>query len=145
MIRNKVSMEFPSLPENVALARVLVAALASSLAYTIHDLDDIKVAVSEAVSNAILHAYEDKPDGVIRITGTLTDAGLEIMIEDQGKGIPDVDRAMQASYSTRPDRMGLGFVFMQSLMDDLEVFSRPGLGTQVRMFKSWPLANQAVQ
>lgn len=127
-------LEVSSLPDNVGVARVAIASFASQLDFTLSEIDEIKVAVSEAVTNAVIHGYRDRP-GLIRITAMAREDKLEITVEDEGSGIPDVETARQPSFSTDPDRMGLGFVFMESFMDELEVASRPGEGTRVRMVK----------
>ena len=127
-------LEIASLPDNVGVARVAIASFASQLDFTLSEVDEIKVAVSEAVTNAVIHGYRDCP-GLVRITAVARGDELEITVEDEGSGIPDVEAARQPSFSTDPDRMGLGFVFMESFMDELEVASRPGEGTRVRMVK----------
>ncbi|QGG46517.1 anti-sigma F factor [Heliorestis convoluta] len=142
---NQVKMQFASLPENVALARVVVATMMSNLEFTLTNLDDVKVAVSEAVSNAIMHGYHNKTDGLIDFAVTLDGEGLEIIVADQGQGIQDIAKAMEPSYSTSPDRMGLGFVFMQSFMDQIDVKSEVGQGTVVRLYKYVPQLQRAVQ
>lgn len=134
-MRNQARLEFKSLPANVAFARVSVAAFASQLDFTINDLEEIKVAVSEAVANAVVHGYENRPDGVVTVVMTITDDTLELKVEDRGKGIANVKKALEPSYSTDPERMGLGFVFMQSFMDYLHVESSVGKGTTVTMGK----------
>lgn len=133
---NQLKMEFQSLPANVAFARVAVAAFASQLDFTLNDLEEIKVAVSEAVANAIIHGYENSPTGIVRVSVTLMDKGLEIRVEDNGKGISDIKKALQPAFSTDPERMGLGFVFMQSFTDRLQVDSSPSKGTRVTMVKN---------
>ncbi len=133
---NRMSIEFSSLPENVAFARVAVAAFASQLDVTLNDLEELKVAVSEAVTNSIIHGYKSKKDRMIRVDVTLYKEGLEITVADSGTGIKDIKKALTPAYSTAPDRMGLGFAFMQSFTDNLEVDSTPGKGTRVKMFKS---------
>lgn len=133
---NQAKLEFQSLPANVAFARVTVAAFASQLDFTLNDLEEIKVAVSEAVANAIVHGYESKTSGIVYINMAILDKTMEIKVWDYGRGIPDVKKAMQMTYSTDPERMGLGFVFMQSFMDSLHVDSTPGKGTTVTMVKS---------
>ncbi|WP_131918547.1 anti-sigma F factor [Heliophilum fasciatum] len=138
-------MEFMSLPENVALARVVVATMLAGMDCTLSDLDDVKVAVSEAVSNAILHGYQNRPHGRVYLMVAVDENGLEIVVEDYGRGIADVAQAMTPSFSTLPERMGLGFAFMQSLMDRLEVDSQVGRGTRVTLFKMAPALARAVQ
>jgi stage II sporulation protein AB (anti-sigma F factor) len=135
-IVNQAKLEFQSLPANVAFARVTVAAFASQLDFTLNDLEEIKVAVSEAVANAIVHGYENKTSGIVYVNMAILDNTLELKVWDYGRGIPDVKKAMQMTYSTDPERMGLGFVFMQSFMDSLHVDSTPGKGTTVTMVKS---------
>jgi len=133
---NQLKMEFPSLPANVAFARVAVAAFAAQLDFTLNDLEEIKVAVSEAVANAIIHGYGQSPNGIVRVNVTIVGNSLEIKVEDNGKGIDDVRKALQPAFSTDAERMGLGFVFMQSFMDRLRVDSSRGKGTRVTMIKS---------
>lgn len=135
-IKNQVKLVFLSLPENVALARITVAAFAAQLDLTLEDLEEIKVATSEAVSNAIIHGYDNDPNKIVTVIATTTENSLEIAIEDEGKGIPDIARAMQPAYSTDPERMGLGFVFMQSFMDRVDVQSVVNKGTRVLLVKS---------
>ncbi|MGB9663154.1 MAG: anti-sigma F factor [Moorellaceae bacterium] len=128
-------LEFLSLPENVGLARVAVAAMVAQADITLSELEEIKVAVSEAVANAIIHGYGGEPRGWVRLTVNRSREGLEIMVEDEGRGIADIAMAMQPAYSTDPERMGLGFAFMQSFMDEVEVLSEEGRGTKVIMRK----------
>lgn len=132
--QNWLRVEFLSVPENVALARVCVASFASHLEFTLAEIEEIKVAISEAVSNCVVHAYPNGR-GPIRINARIADGLLEVEIEDEGKGIEDVSLAMKPSFSTDPERMGLGFVFMESFMDSTEVVSEVGRGTRVRMTK----------
>lgn len=131
---NTLRLEFPALPANVAVARVCVAVFASQLDPTVSDLDDVKLAVSEAVTNAVVHAYEDGR-GTVRVTATLAGDNLIVTVEDDGRGIADVARARQPAFSTDPERMGLGFAFMDSSMDEVEVDSAPGRGTRVTLKK----------
>ncbi|MDN5348307.1 MAG: hypothetical protein PWP65_1871 [Clostridia bacterium] len=140
-VKNSMSLEFLSLPENVGLARVAVAAFVAQVDLTLNDLEEIKVAVSEAVSNAIIHGYKDNPQGIVRVKATRFNGTLEIIVEDEGAGIADITQAMQPAYSTDPERMGLGFSFMQSFMDEVEVVSEPGQGTRVIMRKNLAALN----
>jgi stage II sporulation protein AB (anti-sigma F factor) len=133
---NFLKMEIAAKPENVSFARVAVAAFASQLDLTLNELDEIKVAVSEAVSNSIIHGYENNGNGAIQIEVKLNDEGLEIVIIDLGVGISNIDEALQPAFSTDPDRMGLGFVFMQSFMDDFHIESQPNKGTKLMMRKN---------
>jgi len=134
-VNNQMKLEFLSLPENVALARVSIAAFAAQLDFTLTDLEEIKVAVSEGVSNSVIHGYGNRPDGIIRVVASISGDSLELLIEDDGKGIEDIPQALQPAFSTDPERMGLGFVFMQSFMDRFQVTSEPGRGTRVMMVK----------
>ena len=135
IVKNKIILQFLSRGENVALSRITIAALASQLDLTLNDLEEIKVATSEAVSNAIIHGYQNNPDRIIKLTGTLYEDLIEIAISDDGIGIKDVKEAMQPAFSTDPDRMGLGFVFMQSFMDEVLVESEIDYGTTVTLRK----------
>jgi len=145
-ITNQIKLEFLSKGENVALARVTIAALVSQLEITLSELEEIKVAVSEAVSNAILHGYQNEIDKIVILKGTLSDDLLCIEVIDQGIGIHNIEQAMEPAYSTDPERTGLGFVFMQSFMDEVKVESRINHGTKVILRKkiSTALKNSAV-
>lgn len=134
-LRNQVKIEFPALPENIAFCRVAVAAFASQLDFTLDELEELKVAASEAVTNAIIHGYQNQPAGMVRVFAGLNDKGLELRIEDDGVGIVNVELAMQPAYSTCEDRVGLGFSFMHSFMDRVEVVSAVNKGTRVKMMK----------
>jgi len=130
-----MKLEFLSIPANVAFARVSVAAFASQIECTLSDLEEIKVAVSEAVENSIIHGYENAADRLVRIYAALTADTVEIRVEDDGKGIEDIDDALQPTFSTDAERLGLGFVFINSFMDNFKVESTPGHGTVVTMNK----------
>lgn len=131
-----MTLIFPSKPENVAFARAVVAMFASQLDFTIDEIDEIKVAVSEAVSNAIIHGYEDKP-GEVRVEAILSNGRIEVTVNDSGKGIADVAWATEPTHTTRPDeRMGLGLVFIREYMDEMRVDSAPNRGTTVHMTKT---------
>lgn len=135
-IKNQLTMKLQSLSENVGIARIAAAAFAAQADLPISEIDEIKVAVSEAVSNSVIHGYGNDPKaGIIECTMTLYEEMLEYIVIDYGKGIEDITLARQASYSSDPERMGLGFVFMESFMDELEVRSEVGQGTTVRMCK----------
>lgn len=133
-IRNQIKMTFESLSENVGIARVSAAAFAAQIDLTLNDIEEIKVAVSEAVSNSVIHGYGERI-GLIELIMTLYEDKMEFIITDYGQGIADIELARQPSYSTDPERMGLGFVFMESFMDELFVQSEPGKGTTVKMSK----------
>lgn len=134
---NEMKLEFISKATNEAFARITVAAFASQLDPTIEELADIKTAVSEAVTNCIIHAYENR-QGVIKINGKLKDNQIIIQISDNGKGIENVDMAKEPLYTTKPnlERSGMGFTIMESFMDNMKVESIVGLGTKVTLVKS---------
>lgn len=129
-----VHMQFPASSDNVGFARTAAAVFASRLNFTLDELDEIKVAVSEAVSNCVLHAYRN--GGWVRMDMDIRDGQLHIVVEDDGVGIADLDKARQAGVTSRPeDCMGLGFTFMAEYMDGLDVHTAPGRGTRVAMWK----------
>ena len=135
---NEISVSFLSCSANESFGRAAVAAFAAQLDPTIDELSDIKTAVSEAVTNCIVHAYRNTI-GIIYITCKLYDSGkISIRIRDKGCGIEDVKQAMQPLFSTAEDgeRAGLGFAVMESFMDILRVTSKPGHGTSVTMYKT---------
>lgn len=138
---NFMKMEFLSVPENIGLSRVVVASFAAQLDTTLNDMEEMKVATSEAVSNCIIHGYNNQPIGKVWLSVTLFDNRLEIMIKDEGIGIEDIEQAMEPAYSTDPERMGLGFVFMKSFMDKVQVESKVGKGTTVTLVKNYPSKN----
>ncbi|NLM21862.1 MAG: anti-sigma F factor [Peptococcaceae bacterium] len=132
---NKMVFTFSSLPENVTISRMLLSALGSQLNLPINELEELKVAVSEAVSNSIIHGYKNNPEAFVTLEVESSPKKISIQVIDTGCGIPDVKQAMQASYSTDPERMGLGFIFMQSFMDEVKVESEVNRGTKVIMTK----------
>ena len=131
---NYIKLEFPSVSVNEALARSAVAAFAAQLDPTLDELADIKTAVSEAVTNAIVHAYPEEV-GTIRLRARILNGEtLELSVKDGGRGIPDVKKAMEPLYTTGGDeRSGMGFTIMESFTDRLQVRSAPGKGTTVTM------------
>ena len=134
--KNEMKLEFVSKSANEAFARIAVAAFASQLDPSLEELADIKTAVSEAVTNCVVHAY-DKCQGVVKIGAKLKQDEIIIEISDNGKGIENVDAAKEPLYTTKPnlERSGMGFTIMESFMDKLEVQSIVGLGTKVTMCK----------
>ena len=151
-MRNEMEIIFDALSDNEGFARVAVAAFITHLNPTMEEMADIKTAVSEAVTNSIIHGYEKlrgygrpgEPEesekanpGKVRLCCVLENNILHIEVIDSGKGIEDVERAMEPLYTTKPqlERSGMGFAFMEAFMDDLEVESTPGQGTKVRMIK----------
>jgi stage II sporulation protein AB (anti-sigma F factor) len=135
---NEMKIEFLSKSNNESFARVVVAAFASQLDPTIEELADVKTAVSEAVTNAIIHGYENKT-GYIKMNCRLYRNSVEVSVIDHGKGIEDIELARRPLYTSRPDmeRSGMGFTVMESFMDKVEVISSPGKGTTVIMHKTF--------
>ena len=133
---NEMKLEFDSRSANEAFARVTVASFMTQLNPTLEEVSDVKTAVSEAVTNAIIHGYENHVNKV-RIYAGIEGRTLHLEISDRGVGIPDVKKAMEPLYTTRPEleRSGMGFSFMEAFMDVVEVESSPGKGTIVRMKK----------
>lgn len=152
-MKNEMSLEFDAISNNESFARVAVAAFVTPLNPTLEELSDIKTAVSEAVTNAIIHGYENtfgyskhgetRPvyykinEGKVIVRCKIERGILHIEVEDKGIGIADLDKAMEPLYTTKPelDRSGMGFAFMEAFMDDLEVESKPMQGTIVKMKK----------
>ena len=134
--RNEMSIRFDSYSANEGFARVAVAAFLADLDPTLDELADVKTAVSEAVTNSIIHGY-DNHIGKIYLTCAKEKQQIKIEVVDYGKGIEDVPKAKEPFYTTRPEleRSGMGFAFMEPFMDDVEVDSAPGQGTTVRMVK----------
>ena len=134
---NEMRLEFLSKSNNEAFARITVAAFVASLDPTIEEISDIKTAVSEAVTNAIVHGYEDKI-GRINLKCKIKDREVTIEISDNGKGIENIEMAKQPLYTSKPnlERSGMGFTIMESFMDELNVESVLGLGTKITMKKT---------
>lgn len=133
---NEVMMEFPSRSSNEGFARAAVACFAAQMDPTLNELEDIKTAVSEAVTNAIVHGYPDSIGKVVVKARVCPGNVLELTVKDHGRGIPDVEKARQPMYTTGgEERSGMGFTIMESFMDKLVVRSVPGRGTTVTMKK----------
>ena len=139
MYENRVKIEFQSKSENEGFARVAVASFVAQLDPTIEELTDVKTAVSEAVTNSIIHGYEGKKDGVIQIEAEIIGNEVKITVIDFGKGIADIEKAKEPLYTSRPDleRSGMGFTVMESFMDSMEVESSEGKGTRVVLNKKF--------
>ncbi|MEE1313855.1 MAG: anti-sigma F factor [Lachnospiraceae bacterium] len=131
-----IRFEFDSHSENEAMARVVIAAYLMREDPTIEEMADVKTAVSEAVTNSIIHGYEEST-GKIVLEADIKDHCLEVIITDYGKGIENIEKAMEPLYTTKPDkeRAGMGFAFMEAFMDELYVESEVGQGTKVKMRK----------
>ena len=131
---NYMILEFPSRSSNEAFARSAVACFAAQMDPTLEELGDIRTAVSEAVTNCIVHAYPEKLGTVILRCRILKDNILDIVVKDKGVGIPDVETARRPAFTTGgAERSGMGFTIMESFMTDLEISSKPGKGTTVHM------------
>ena len=131
---NEMTIIFDSRPVNEALARVAVASFCTQLNPTLEEISDLKTAVSEAVTNCIVHAYPEKLGNITLRCRILKDNVLDIVIKDKGVGIPDIEQARRPAYTTGgAERSGMGFTIMESFMTDLEITSKPGKGTTVHM------------
>lgn len=137
-MNNYMELKIPAISENEAFARVVVAAFAARCDPTMDEISDVKTAVSEAVTNAVIHGYADFA-GEIVITATLHMNRLEVTVIDRGAGIADLEQARRPLYTSRPEleRSGMGFAIMENFMDELYVSSEPGKGTVVKMVKAF--------
>ena len=136
-MKNVMNLQFSALSQNESFARVTVAAFIAQLDPTMDELTEIKTVVSEAVTNAIIHGYDNNPNGIVYISATIEDHCVEMTIKDIGIGIEDVEEARQPLFTTKPDleRSGMGFTIMENFMDEVEVHSQPGSGTEIRLRK----------
>ena len=136
MYKNNVNIELDSNSSNEGFARMVTVAFLAPLDPTIDELSDIKTAVSEAVTNCIIHGYDNK-DGKIYMRMSIKDNVFRVEIEDKGIGIEDINKAMEPMYTTKEDedRSGMGFCFMEAFMDELKVESKVGQGTKIIMTK----------
>lgn len=134
--KNYMRLQFASRSENESLARVAVAAFVTTLDPTLEQITELKTAVSEAVTNAIIHGY-DNGEGEVRLHCAIQGGAIEIIVEDDGLGIDDIDQARQPLYTSRPEleRSGMGLTIMETFVDELTIDSNPGHGTSVRMRK----------
>lgn len=136
-MKNEMNLQFSALSQNESFARVTVAAFIAQLDPTMDELTELKTVVSEAVTNAIIHGYESDADGMVYISVLLQDGTVEMSIKDEGIGIKDIDEAMQPLYTSKPEleRSGMGFTIMENFMDEVQVRSEPGFGTEIRLKK----------
>ncbi len=132
-MRNELHMRFSCVPSNVAVARIAMATFAGS-EFGLPEVEEVKIAVSEAVSNAVLHAYPDG-EGEVEIRASLEDGVLFVEVVDFGVGIPDLARAQEPGFTTIDEHMGLGFSFIESFMEEVHLESAAGRGTRVLMVK----------
>lgn len=137
MQTNWMELSFKALSQNEGFARMVISAFAAGANPTIGELMDVKTAVSEGVTNAIVHGYENNPEGVVTLKARLVEGELTVEIIDLGKGIADVAKAREPFYTTRPEleRTGMGFSVMESFMDSLAVDSTPHVGTKLTLKK----------
>lgn len=135
-MKDRMKLEFDSKSSNESFARVTVASFVVRLDPTLEEMSDIKTAVSEAVTNCVVHGYENG-EGIITIECYIEENEITVIVEDKGVGIADVEKAMEPLYTTKPneERAGMGFSFMEIFMDELFVESYPGQGTKVTMKK----------
>ena len=138
-VKNEMKLEFRAISDNEAFARTAVAAFVTQLDPTLEEISDIKTAVSEAVTNCIIHGYAGREgeENKVWVTCFIKNDVLEVEIRDCGVGIEDIDKAMEPLFTTKPEleRSGMGFACMEAFMDDLEVVSEVGRGTSVHMVK----------
>nr|WP_041695759.1 anti-sigma F factor [Alicyclobacillus acidocaldarius] len=140
-VDNYLRLVFPSRSENESLARVAVASFVAPLDPTMEELTELKTAVSEAVTNAIIHGYPDEI-GEVTVECALYGNRVRVVVEDRGVGIPDVDLAKQPMYTSRPEleRSGMGMTIMETFVDKMEIESKPGEGTRVTLIKTFRTA-----
>ena len=134
---NFMSLQFAARSENESFARVTVAAFIAQLDPTMDELSDLKTVISEAVTNSIIHGYDNNPEGLVKVTAEIDGDTVTITVEDRGQGIDDLELAKQPLYTSKPEleRSGMGFTIMENFMDEFEVSSEPGSGTSIRMKK----------
>ena len=144
-ITNEMRIEFAAVSDNEAFARMAVAAFITPLNPTLEELADVKTAISEAVTNAVIHGYENRNSlgDKVHMNCTLIGDVLKVEVGDHGVGIADIKMAMEPLYTSRPEleRSGMGFAFMEAFMDNLEVHSEPDRGTLVTMYKKIGLSS----
>jgi stage II sporulation protein AB (anti-sigma F factor) len=136
-MKNEMHLQFSALSQNESFARVTVAAFIAQLDPTMDELTEIKTVVSEAVTNAIIHGYNNDPNGIVYISVVIDDGAVQITIRDEGVGIVDVKEARQPLFTTKPEleRSGMGFTIMENFMDEVVVHSEVNKGTTVHLTK----------
>ncbi|MFC0473345.1 anti-sigma F factor [Halalkalibacter kiskunsagensis] len=137
-MQNVMDLKFSAQSQNESFARVTVGAFIAQLDPTMDEMTEIKTVVSEAVTNSIIHGYNNKPDGMVYIHCTLENGMIELTIRDEGMGIQDIEEARQPLFTTKPEleRSGMGFTIMENFMDELQVVSEPMIGTTVYLKKT---------
>ncbi|ASS91801.1 MAG: anti-sigma F factor [Bacillaceae bacterium] len=136
-MKNEMKLQFSAVSQNESFARVAVASFIAQLDPTIDELTEIKTVVSEAVTNAIIHGYENNPDGIVYISCTLEDHIVHLTIRDEGVGIDNIEEARQPLFTTKPEleRSGMGFTIMENFMDEVKIESEKNKGTIIRLTK----------
>ncbi|WP_137788991.1 anti-sigma F factor [Bacillus sp. E(2018)] len=136
-MRNEMKIQFSALSQNESFARVTVAAFIAQIDPTVDELTEIKTVVSEAVTNAIIHGYENKATGMVYIEAAIEEDTIHLTIRDEGLGIRDLDQARQPLFTSKPEleRSGMGFTIMENFMDSVEVISEPSYGTTIHLTK----------
>ncbi|MGI8383512.1 anti-sigma F factor [Robertmurraya sp. P23] len=136
-MKNEMQLQFTALSQNESFARVTVAAFVAQLDPTMDELTEIKTVVSEAVTNAIIHGYNNDPSGTVFISVKIEESFIELEIKDEGSGILDIEEARQPLFTTKPEleRSGMGFTIMENFMDEIDVHSELGIGTTIRLRK----------
>ena len=139
MFHNRMKVEFLAKSENESFARVSVASFIAQLDQTLEEINDVKTAVSEAVTNSIIHGYDNDENGIVSIETIIKNKEVIITVEDNGQGIEDIEEAREPLYTSKPEleRSGMGFTVMETFMNSIEVFSEFGKGTKVVMKKSF--------
>jgi stage II sporulation protein AB (anti-sigma F factor) len=132
-----MSLAFAARSENEGFARIAVASFLSRLPITLEEVEEIKTVVSEAVTNSIIHGYEGDENGTVSIVTSYDDTAIEIVIEDNGIGIANLEEAKQPLFTTKPEleRSGMGFTIMENFTDEMEVTTEIGMGTRIRLVK----------
>ncbi|QPA29927.1 anti-sigma F factor [Thermaerobacillus caldiproteolyticus] len=136
-MRNEMHLQFSALSQNESFARVTVAAFVAQLDPTMDELTEIKTVVSEAVTNAIIHGYNNDPNGVVYISVVIDDGVVQMTIRDEGVGIANIEEARQPLFTTKPEleRSGMGFTIMENFMDEVVVHSEVNKGTTIHLTK----------
>ena len=139
MFHNRMKVDFLAKSENESFARVSVASFIAQLDPTLEEINDVKTAVSEAVTNSIIHGYDNDENGIVSIETIIKNKEVIITVEDNGQGIEDIEEAREPLYTSKPEleRSGMGFTVMETFMNSIEVFSEFGKGTKVVMKKSF--------
>ncbi|MBM0064539.1 anti-sigma F factor [Alkalicoccobacillus gibsonii] len=136
-MQNRMDLSFSAISSNESFARVTVAAFIAQIDPSMEEVTEIKTVVSEAVTNSIIHGYQNQPEGKVYISASIEEECLELIIRDEGMGIADLDEARQPLFTTKPEleRSGMGFTIMENFCDEMKVTSEPLLGTTIYLKK----------